>query len=109
MCLHRAFSVVFKFIASMPGTNCSIYGCGTCRNQKIYSIFKIPVAKDISNASWRSELLKVVTKDHILDANLRILIASDKIYICEKHFGEDDIYNCKFVIKHLFSYNPKCY
>ena len=43
----------------MPGENCAILGCGTCRNQNKWSIFKIPSKKD---ETWRAEVLKIILK-----------------------------------------------
>ena len=82
----------------MPGANCSIYGCGTCRNQKNYSIFKVPATKDDDEVhnKWRKDLIHVITRDRIVDSHLRKLIAGSRLYICEKHFEPSQIYTCKY-------------
>ena len=81
----------------MPGANCSILGCGTCRNKKnIHTgIFKLPNGKDDSTKAWRAQLLSIVTKDRVIDGDLRRQINEDRIHICEKHFKEEQIYHCK--------------
>ena len=79
----------------MPGANCSIYGCPTSRRNKEISIFKIPSPNSESNKKWRSELINIVTKDRVVDDNLQRQIDSNRIYICEKHFCEDQFWICK--------------
>lgn len=79
----------------MPGENCSIYGCGTCRNQKVHSLFKIPTAKDEYTAKWRSDMLSIITKDRVLDTKFKNQISANKVFICEKHFEESQLYICK--------------
>ena len=76
----------------MPGECCSIFKCGTCYNQQQWSIFKIPSEK---NVKWRQEFLNVVTRDRVIDINLKTLISKNKVYICEKHFDPSQIYTCK--------------
>ena len=84
----------------MPGRNCSIYVCPTSRRHKDISIFSLPTVVDGNEvtAKWRSELLRVVTKDREIDANFRQQIEKNKIYICEKHFKEEDLYHCKCIM-----------
>ena len=79
----------------MPGANCSIYGCSTSRRYIEISIFKIPSPNSESNKNWRRELLKIVTKDRVVDENLQRQIDANKIHICEKHFCEDQFWICK--------------
>ena len=37
----------------MPGVNCSVLGCGSCRRSKGIGIFKLPVAKGSSKMAHR--------------------------------------------------------
>ena len=76
----------------MPGSNCSVFGCGTCRNQSDIGIFKIPAPKDEFHTKWRNDLLAAVTRDRVLDENLKKQIKNNKVPICEKHFNSDQIY-----------------
>ena len=79
----------------MPGANCSIFGCSTSRRNKELSIFKIPLPNSETNKKWRSELINVVTKDRVIDQNLQRQIDTNKIYICERHFSEEQLWICK--------------
>ena len=80
---------------AMPGANFSIYGCSKSRRHKEISIFEIPSPNSESNKKWRRELLNIVTKDRVVDENLQCQIDANKIYICEKHFCEDQFWICK--------------
>ena len=42
----------------MPGVNCSVYGCGSCRRTRGSGIFKVPLPKDDALGRWRDEWLK---------------------------------------------------
>ena len=79
----------------MPGANCSIFGCSTSRREKGVSLFKLPVAKDLFSTKWREELVSIITRDRVLDADLRRQIREDKLHICENHFELDKLYICK--------------
>ena len=81
----------------MPGSNCSIFGCGTSRKSTGMGIFKLPTGKDDFNTKWRRELLQIITRDRVEDAALKRQICKDSIHICEKHFREDQLYICKFI------------
>ena len=37
------------YIYVMPGVNCSVFGCGSCRRTKGMGIWKLPLAKDATN------------------------------------------------------------
>ena len=76
----------------MPGSNCSILGCGTCRNQTEFGIFKLPAPKDDFHKKWRTDLLNVITKDRVIDSDLKRQIQNDKLSICEKHFLPNQLY-----------------
>ena len=61
----------------MPGEKYATLGCGTCRNQSTWSIFKIsPQGEE----KWKSDVLKVVLKCREMDASLRSRIESGKVY-----------------------------
>ena len=82
----------------MPGENCAVFGCGTCRNQKDLAIFKVPTAKDEVTRKWRSEMLSIITRDREMDAKFKRLIEKDKVYICERHFELDQLWICKYYL-----------
>ena len=79
----------------MPGANCAIFGCGTCRNQKEFSLFKLPTPKNNEYKFWREQLINVITKDRVCDAAFKERLVKDTVFICEKHFGASQIYFCK--------------
>lgn len=79
----------------MPGENCSVVGCGSCRSTKGLGIFKLPSEK--SNKEWRERWLGELKKTRTLDSHFRSLIEKDHVYTCEKHFREEDIEICKCI------------
>lgn len=79
----------------MPGENCSILGCGTCRNQLTWSIFKIPSKKQ---EQWRLEVLRVILKYREMDASLRSRVESGKLYVCERHYKSDMVVQCEHLL-----------
>lgn len=80
----------------MPGVNCSVFGCGSCRRTKGLGIFKLPVAKDDAHQKWRNEWLGELTKARQIDRDFREQIENDKVHTCEKHFKPEDIEICKY-------------
>ena len=77
----------------MPGENCAIIGCGICRNQKDYGLFKIPPP---SKPEWRQRYLDQILKGRVMDAKFQAKIDSGRVWVCEKHYEPDDIYRCKY-------------
>ena len=81
----------------MPGENCAIFGCSSNRRNKGISLFKLPTANDEETKLWRREMLNIITKDRVIDSNLKNQIDNDSIHICEKHFLITDMYICKYI------------
>ena len=80
----------------MPGVNCSVLGCGSCRRSRGIGIFKLPVAKDEAHRKWRNDWLGEVTKAREIDQDFREQIKNDRVHACEKHFKPEDIEICKY-------------
>ena len=80
----------------MPGVNCLVYECGSCRRTKGIGIFKVPLAKDDAHRKWRDEWLGEIKKTREMDQEFRRQINDDKIYTCGKHFNPEDIEICKY-------------
>ena len=76
----------------MPGENCSVFGCGSCRRTKGIGIWKLPGAKNDSYKKWRSDWLSAITKTRVMDKSFKELIAKDRVYTCERHFV------CKYLV-----------
>ena len=72
----------------MPGANCSILNCNTSRKHKGISIFKVPSEDDDFNKQWRENLVKIITKDRVIDASLRGQIENKTLHVCELHYDE---------------------
>ena len=80
----------------MPGENCCVVGCGSCRRHKGLGIFKVPAkSKDENGKSkhgdWRDTWLNEIKKHRVVDQAFKEQIAEGNVYTCEKHFHKDDI------------------
>ena len=82
----------------MVGCNCSIYGCTESRNKtKIFGFFKIPSKDDDYSKEWREKLIDIITRDRVVDSQLKQQIQKKNLFICERHYREDQINRCKFI------------
>ena len=79
----------------MPGDDCAVFGCGTCRKVKGIGIWKFLAAKDIAHKKWRADWLSEITKTREIDQGFRERIKNDRVFTCEKHFLPEDIEICK--------------
>ena len=79
----------------MPGDNCAVWGCGSCRRRKGIGIFKLPLPKDAEHKTWRKEWLNEITKTREKDSEFQRLIDNDRVFTCENHFKPDEIEICK--------------
>ena len=79
----------------MPGENCSLFDCGTCRRTKGIGIWKLPVPPNAEYKKWREDWLNEITKTRVINKNFRQMIENDKVFTCEKHFKPEDVEICK--------------
>ena len=77
----------------MPGDNCSIVGCSVSRSKKYkgIGIYRVPTGENSFDKQWREKLINVVTKDRTIDDALRERIKNKRIFICERHYRDDQI------------------
>ena len=67
----------------MPGVNCSVLDCGSCRRSKGIGIFKLPVAKDEAHRKCLPPLTMVLSMSNL---KLHKTKAMDNTFIHEKLF-----------------------
>ena len=67
----------------MPGENCAILGCGSCRRTKGIGIWKLPAPKDEAHKKWRDEWLQYITRSRDLDRLFKELLVKDREFKCE--------------------------
>ena len=79
---------MINIIFDMPGVNCAVVGCGSCRGTKGIGIFKLPSAKDDKHKRWRDEWVGELKKTREVH----------KVYACEKHFKDEVIEICKYFL-----------
>ena len=80
----------------MPGKNCCIPNCGSCRRKKNIGIFKLPSSKN--DKEWREKFLGEIKKTRTVDNQFQGQIDKDHVYTCERHFREEEIEICKIFI-----------
>ena len=69
----------------MPGRNCAVFGCGSCRRTKGIGIWKLPLAVDDRHREW-------------CEAWLGDQIKNDRVYTCKKHFPPENVEICKYFL-----------
>ena len=74
----------------MPGYNCAIFDCSTSRRHEKIRISKVPLPNNEFNKKWNHDLINIITK---VDKPLKKRIASCNLYICERHFSPEQIWN----------------
>ena len=62
---------MINIIFGMPGVNCAVVGCGSCRGTKGIGIFKLPSAKDDKHKRWRDEWVGELKKTREVDKDFR--------------------------------------
>ena len=82
----------------MIGANCSIFGCSSSRRKSGDDIFKVTQGDDEWSSNWRKSIINVVTKDRVIDKALRERIMKKDIFVCEKHYSEDQLIRCLYKI-----------
>ena len=75
-------SKVYHYKSEMPGDNCSVFGCGSCRRTKGIGIWKLPSARNAEYKKWREEWLRAITKTSVIDEDFKKQIDSDKVFTC---------------------------
>lgn len=75
----------------MPGDNCSVFGCGSCRRTKGIGIWKLPAPLNDDFRKWREAWLNEQTKYRVIDKDFQNQIDNDKVFTCEKDFKPEDI------------------
>ena len=80
----------------MPGSNCSVFNCGTSRRQKNVAIFSLP--SNPNHAEWRKQILHCISRDRQIDADFKRQLDKNNVHICQKHFDESQFETCKTFI-----------
>ena len=61
-------------------------------------MFKVPANKNDFDKNWRTRLVAVITEDRVVDASLRAQIERNNLYICQRHFTEDQYYRHETIV-----------
>ena len=55
------------------------------------AIFRVPTGNDEWSTKWRNKMVVVITRDRVVDKDLRRQIESRTLRTCELHYTEDMI------------------
>ena len=76
----------------MPGKNCAFPQCSVSQAPKFggLKLFQIPTRKNEFYSIWRKKLVESISKFRAVDGAFRERVLVGKVYICERHFSEED-------------------
>ena len=87
----------------MTGANCSIFGCLSSRSKSGVAIFKVPQRDNEWSSNWRKSIINFVTIDRVTDKALTERIVKKNIFVCERHYSEDQLVRRMYkIISSLF-------
>ena len=79
----------------MPGENCSIFNCHSSRAAPGISFFRVPTKDDEYSTNWRNKIVAVITRDRVIDGNLKRQIKNRTLHTCELHYPQEKMIRCK--------------
>ena len=56
-----------------------------------FAIFRVPTGNDEWSTKWRNKIVDVITRDRVVDKDLKRQIESRTLHTCELHYTEDMI------------------
>jgi hypothetical protein len=87
------------------GANCSILGCNISRKNSGISIFDLPKGEDDLSKKTREEWVKQITRNRVVDQDLKRQIEARTLHVCERHFEGRYIEKRKFCnIMNIFEF-----
>ena len=75
----------------MPGKNCSIFNCYCSRAAAGISFFRVPTKCDKYSTNWRNKTVAIITRDRVIDLNLKRQIKNQTLHNCELHYPQEKI------------------
>ena len=82
----------------MPGENYSIFNCHSSRAAPGISFFRVPTKDDEYSTNWRNKLVAVITRDRVIDGNLKRQIKNRTLHTCELHYLHEKTIRRKYII-----------
>ena len=70
----------------MPYENCSIFNCHSPRAAPGISFFRVPTKDD---ENWRNNIVAVITRDRVIDGNLKRQIKNRTLHTCVLHYPQE--------------------
>ena len=75
----------------MPGASCAILVCNSSTRKRGIVIFRVPTWNQERGNNWGKDVINIVTRDRVVDKILKDKIDIKNIYLCEKHFPEEQL------------------
>ena len=85
----------------MPGDNCLVFGCGTCRRTKGIGICKTALCTKCRIQEVARRLTEWDHENKSYWQRFPKQNDSDKVFICEKHFKPEDVELCEYCSCHV--------
>ena len=73
----------------MPKEKCSIFNCHSSRAAPGISFFRVPTKDDKYSTNWRNKIVAVITRDWVIDGNLKRQIKNLTLHTCELHHPQE--------------------
>jgi hypothetical protein len=93
-----------RYVWSMPGKNCSFFGCASSSRHTERSFFKIPSVNTTDGdetaalkSTARAEWLWLLLRTREITEDLKTRIDANNIYLCDLHFKPECIISRKYV------------
>ena len=93
-----------RYFWSMPGKNCSFFGCASSSRHSERSFFKIPSVSTTDGhetaalkSTARAEWLRLLLRTREMMNDLKKRIDANNIYLCDLHFKPECIISRKYV------------
>lgn len=93
-----------RYVWSMPGKNCSFFGCNSSSRHTERSFFKIPSVSTTDGdetaalkGTARQEWLRLLLRTREMTTDLKKRIDANNIYLCDLHFKPECIISRKYV------------
>ena len=85
----KGLSLCFVLNLRMPRENCSIFNRHSFRAAPGISLFRLPRKDDEYSANWRNNIVAIITRDRVIDGNLKRAIKNQTLHTCELHYPQE--------------------
>ena len=88
----------------MPGENWWIFNCHSCRVAPEISFFRVTTKDDKQSTNWGSNIVTVITRDRVIDGDLKGQIKNRTLHTCEPQEKKWYVVCNAFLLNCVFHY-----